>query len=345
MIRNNPCRVIIFTGSNPHIFPGGSNNFILNLTSKIDENIYISYHYLPDRVMKIKHIPKRPLYFIYTGFWVLFNHNIYDLIISNCPEASFLISLTKNKFVHIFHGNTNPVKMSKFWFGKYFVPVFDFFEKRIIQKASKLYTVGEKKLGAEKLLNPIPKENNEIELKNRKDFYFVGRLEKVKNIDRIIRIHSLLPSWIKEEHGLIIIGKGSQEEALKSFTRDNHLEEFIHFEGAISNKEVVARLKTAKLLILASHFEGFPMVIAESLSVGLPVISTDVGDIQSLVKNGFNGFCINKAENDSRFVDAILMILKDYENYAKNAYKSSEVFNAQTIADKFTEDILRIAKT
>jgi glycosyltransferase involved in cell wall biosynthesis len=75
------------------------------------------------------------------------------------------------------------------------------------------------------------------------------------------------------------------------------------------------------------------MVIAESLSVGTPVISTNVGDIQSVIKDGFNGFLLPVSFTYSDFYDKIISILADYEHFSTNACKSSSVFNAQEIAD------------
>jgi glycosyltransferase involved in cell wall biosynthesis len=44
---------------------------------------------------------------------------------------------------------------------------------------------------------------------------------------------------------------------------------------------------------MASKMESLPMVIIEALRYGLPIISTNVGGINELVKNNFNGFLIN----------------------------------------------------
>lgn len=42
-------------------------------------------------------------------------------------------------------------------------------------------------------------------------------------------------------------------------------------------------------MLLTSNFEGMPICILEALGCGLPVVSTDVGEVKRLIKNGFSG--------------------------------------------------------
>jgi len=223
--------------------------------------------------------------------------------------------------------------MSTFWYGKYFKWIFSFFEARITRKARLLYTVGEFRKDAGKIFTPISFRPEKIlTFTERKDFVFSGRLESVKNIDILISSFNMLPENIKSQNKLHIIGTGSREENLKMLAGELNLEEKVVFHGLIKNESVIDIMRHSLIMLMASTFEGFPMAIAESLTVGTPVVSTNVGDIPSVIKDGYNGFLLENKFTPEEFNEKILKILADYEHFSVNAVKSSSVFNAAEIS-------------
>jgi glycosyltransferase involved in cell wall biosynthesis len=222
---------------------------------------------------------------------------------------------------------------STFWYGKYFIRIFRYFETRIEEKADILFTVGEFRMNAKKLYNPInPHPVNRLTSAERKDFTFAGRLESVKNIDKIIQNYNLLPSEIKRKHKLNIIGTWGRKNDLIKLVNKLDLGNNVIFHGLMNNELTVDIISQSLVLLMASSHEGFPMVIAESLTVGTPVISTDVGDIKSVIKDGFNGYLLPVSFTYGDFFDKVISILTDYEHFSTNAIKSSSVFNAQEIS-------------
>ena len=64
----------------------------------------------------------------------------------------------------------------------------------------------------------------------------------------------------------------------------------IHLLCQLSKEQLGWYYKTSTALVMASQwYEGFPMVIAEAYSHGLPVIAGDIGNLSSLVKDGVTG--------------------------------------------------------
>jgi glycosyltransferase involved in cell wall biosynthesis len=106
----------------------------------------------------------------------------------------------------------------------------------------------------------------------------------------------------------------------------------------LTNEVAIEKISRSSILLMTSSYEGFPMVIAESLAVGTPIISTDVGDIRSIIKNGYNGFLLPLDYDINSFTNKIIEILMDYQNFSRNALKSSFVFNAEEIAGTFIND-------
>jgi glycosyltransferase involved in cell wall biosynthesis len=69
----------------------------------------------------------------------------------------------------------------------------------------------------------------------------------------------------------------------------------LNFVGETSN--VNKYLFNSDLFMLISNYEGLPVSIIEALSVGIPIIASDVGGVNELVKEGVNGFLIPKKDS------------------------------------------------
>jgi glycosyltransferase involved in cell wall biosynthesis len=220
--------------------------------------------------------------------------------------------------------------MSTFWYGKYFRRIFAHFDNRITKTARKLFTVGETRLLATPLYNPIvAADHTPLPFASRSGFIFAGRLEAVKNVNVIIRNYAMLPSELKKMHNLNIVGTGSRESSLKKMVRELDQGDFVKFHGQVDSEVVISIIGRSIIFLMSSSYEGFPMAIAESLSSGTPVISTDVGDISSVVKNGYNGFLLPVGYTYSEFYARVRSIMDDFGTFSNNSLKSSSVFNAE----------------
>jgi glycosyltransferase involved in cell wall biosynthesis len=112
--------------------------------------------------------------------------------------------------------------------------------------------------------------NSEVKQK----IVYVGRLQKHKRVDLLIEAYRLVkrdPQFRKL--GLQIIGSGPLEQELQDNAKD--LPNCV-FSGDIStNTDVWAAVKNAKVLVLPSEREGYGMVVAESLALGTPTITSN----------------------------------------------------------------------
>jgi glycosyltransferase involved in cell wall biosynthesis len=167
---------------------------------------------------------------------------------------------------------------------------------------------------------------------------FVGRLEEVKRIDKII--DSL--RFVKEYHidcKLVIIGDGSLKEKLINQSKMNKINDKIIFVGRKPHDELPIYYNSADLLILVSEIEGFPMTILESLSCGTPVLASDVGGIPKVVIKNINGVVIYNTEPEiiAKSVNTIFSESKFDRNTIRNSVKK---YSTQNYIDKF-DSILR----
>ena len=110
----------------------------------------------------------------------------------------------------------------------------------------------------------------------------VGRLAPEK--DQALLIRAIAPS-LGEKRRLVIVGDGPEMAALRALATP-----FVHLTGA--RKDVPRLLAALDAFVLSSRTEGLPLVIPEAMAVGLPVISTAVGGIPTVIDEGQTGFLV-----------------------------------------------------
>lgn len=98
----------------------------------------------------------------------------------------------------------------------------------------------------------------------------------------------------------IIIGGGIDEKYNSYFRhlvnkiKSYKMEENVMLVGTKSNSELYLWYNSADLFCLASESEGYPNSVLEALSCGIPVVSTNVGDVQNILFNKRLGIIIQK---------------------------------------------------
>ena len=94
---------------------------------------------------------------------------------------------------------------------------------------------------------------------------------------------------------------------------------------------MIKYLEIADLGVISSKSEGLPVCLLEFGLVGMPVVSTDVGDINTVLKNGKNGVIV-PPKNSSALADGILMCLRD-KNYSKQIGSNLK----ETVSNEFSK--------
>lgn len=108
----------------------------------------------------------------------------------------------------------------------------------------------------------------------------VGRLAPVKAFDRLIRALAQIP-----EAELRIAGDGPERERLQRLVDELHLSERVQLLG--HRDDIPALLAESDLLLISSQREGLPLVLAEAIHAGCPVLSTPAGGIPDLLPREF----------------------------------------------------------
>lgn len=130
----------------------------------------------------------------------------------------------------------------------------------------------------------------------------VGRLSAVKNFPCLLRAVHAVQSRLPAVR-LILVGDGSERPALEQLTNDLGLSGIVRFLGA--RFDVRDILAACDLFVLSSSYEATSMAILEAMSVGLPVIATDVGGNRRLVTPQETGLLV-PSDDPSALASAIL---------------------------------------
>ena len=109
---------------------------------------------------------------------------------------------------------------------------------------------------------------------------FVGTIEPRKNLSTLLKAYSLLPSYLRKEYPIVIVGAGgwknsSIKEQLKVFIERG---EAIHL-GYVPIKLLAALYTKAYCLVYPSFYEGFGLPPLEAMSCGCPVIVSNVASL------------------------------------------------------------------
>lgn len=128
------------------------------------------------------------------------------------------------------------------------------------------------------------------------DFISIGRFNKAKGFDDLVNAHYLL---IKEGYKIktAIVGSGEEYESIQQLIKQYKLDDSIHLLGFQSNP--LKYLKNSNYFIFPTYTESYPTVIAESLILGVPVISSNVGGIPEMVINEKEGYLFTPSEDNT----------------------------------------------
>jgi len=195
------------------------------------------------------------------------------------------------------------------------------------------------------ILNAIPIEELKKkavafnpEFPDKPVFVSVARLHSRKGFHKLMEAHAGL---LKDgfDHHIVVIGDGEERENLKKQAERLGVVQSFEFLGSLMNP--YPYVKQADFFILPSESEGWPLIIADTLILQKPIISTNVGGIPEMITHEKNGYLINyetdemyeamkKFITDSELVSQITDNLKDIEKQFDNQKIFDAVENIMT---------------
>ena len=169
----------------------------------------------------------------------------------------------------------------------------------------------------------------------------VGKLEDVKGYLRLSKIIKKLYDENIDLH-LTIVGEGPQRNELEFFIRNNELENTISLIGFDSNP--YKYIANSDLFVCSSYTEGFSSVVAESIILGVPVITTNCAGMQEMLGN--NEYGVITDNSDEALYEGLKRLLLEPEllsYYRTKAHERSVFFSPeQTVkaVERMLEEVI-----
>lgn len=164
----------------------------------------------------------------------------------------------------------------------------------------------------------------------------VGRLVDLKRHDRLIRAAKIL-----KDRGcrfkVNILGIGKLERELKELSARLGTEDCVNFAGFINNP--FPWMKKADVFCLTSQTEGFAMVVAETLSLHTPVVSTKVTGVTEILAHGGGVFTTDAPEDIADKLERLIKNPAELARLKSETVESAKQFRLDIIMGKIEKFI------
>ena len=186
------------------------------------------------------------------------------------------------------------------------------------------------------LFNGVERDYNfrrRFAMDNEKIILFMGRLVYEKGIQHLI---AAMPKILNGYHDakLVICGKGGMMDELKAEANSLGISQKVYFAGYMNGKDVQKMYKAADIAVFPSTYEPFGIVALEAMLSENPVVVSDIGGLNEIVRhreNGMKTYC----GNPNSIADSILELLYDHKlcadivkkakNKVRNEYNWSKI--------------------
>jgi D-inositol-3-phosphate glycosyltransferase len=131
---------------------------------------------------------------------------------------------------------------------------------------------------------------------------FVGRLERLKGVEVVIRALALLRDRRHSDVRLLILGEDSKDgdesekDRLKAAASALGVRDGVDFLGSVAHHELPFFYSAADVCVMPSYSESFGLVGLEAQACGRPVVGSDVSGLRSVVRDEVTGYLIHGHE-------------------------------------------------
>ena len=139
---------------------------------------------------------------------------------------------------------------------------------------------------------------------------------------------------------VLIEGKGSQEQILSNFIEENGMRDHVMMIGEIKN--IFNLINASDIIILPSiKDEDFPNIILESMSLGVPVIGTNIAGIPQQIKHQHSGIIV-QPKDVSQLEKGIIELVQDKGKRKMFSMNAKRIFKDNYLTDISIKKYLNI---
>ncbi|MGB8657227.1 MAG: glycosyltransferase [Candidatus Zixiibacteriota bacterium] len=266
---------------------------VLSIAQKLKIPTLGTNHFMPENAIHYLHLPKFAENPIKRWAWKQFHSAFERMDIVTCPTETAVQVVRSNHLRKNAMVVSNGVDLSEFHAGN-----------------DGTYLKEKYKLPDEPIL------------------LYVGRLDKEKNIDMILRALALVTKRINVH--FVVAGDGEEKAELRNSTKDLNLEKLVTFTGYVLDEDLRNIYRIADCFVIAGAAELQSIVTMEAMASGLPVIALNALALPELVKPGVNGYLFEFNDINGLAQD-IMRIFSDDSLRKKMAAESLELIKDHRI--------------
>lgn len=167
----------------------------------------------------------------------------------------------------------------------------------------------------------------------------VGRLDYQKGFDRLIQAWELIQKSERySDWQLDIFGQGEWRKMLQQAVDDKGLSDSVLINQP--TQDIGKEYAGSSMLVMSSHYEGFPMVMIEAMACGLPVVSFDYKcGPRDIIQDGQNGLIVTDGDIQG-LADAMMRLMNDEslrKQMSERAKKVVDIYSEKTVMKQWTE--------
>ena len=175
----------------------------------------------------------------------------------------------------------------------------------------------------------------------------VGRLDYQKGFDRLVEAWRMIQETGKfNDWRLDIFGRGEWHDMLQSMIDGYGLGSSMRLNVPV--KDIRNEYLHSSMLVMSSNYEGFPMVMVEAMSCGLPVVSFDFKcGPKDIIRDGENGILVSNGDIRG-LAGAMMELMSDLErrkSMSAEARKVVDTYSESTVMQKWTRLFTGLAES
>ncbi|MBI3633525.1 MAG: glycosyltransferase [Candidatus Vogelbacteria bacterium] len=182
-------------------------------------------------------------------------------------------------------------------------------------------------------------------LPDRPVLLFVGRLDKEKNVDLVLKSVAIALKFV--DFQFVVVGKGAEKKNLERLAQRLSITDNVTFTGFVSDGDLPAMYRASDCFIIAGTAELQSIVTMEAMASGLPVLAVNAVALPELVLDNENGFLFGHGDIDD-LAGKMVKIFTDEKLREKMAQLGLEIIAKHDINESmvtfermYNEEILK----
>lgn len=174
--------------------------------------------------------------------------------------------------------------------------------------------------------------------------YHKTEYSKAKHIEIIPNFTTMRPTSEPDYNNKVIVAAGrrcyeknfERLEAIWAKIKERHPEWQLNIHH--DTKDMVSAYHEGSIYVMTSRFEGFPMVLIEAMTCGLPIVAFDCPyGPREIINDGQTG-CLIPYDDDDMFIEKLAYLMEhpeERERMGRNAKESVKRFSAKDVMEKW----------